>query len=221
MSAAVRIFVQARMTSRRLPGKVLASLAGRPMIDHVLERCAQALGRDAVVLATSTDASDDRLAQHVAATGFAVYRGDLADVVARFRGCLAAHPCDWFVRISGDSPIIDPALIAAVARLRNDSCDLVCNVQKRTFPAGQSVEVVRAAAFLSLDPASLTGEEREHVTTALYRRRGYRVCNVESRDPALGGQQLSVDTAEDLRRIEALLAAGQVPAFAHAVAQPA
>lgn len=221
MSVPVRIVVQARMSSRRFPGKVLAALAGRPMIDHVLERCARALNRDAIVLATSVDASDDRLARHVAGAGYAVYRGDLADVVARFQGCVAQYPCEWFVRISGDSPIIDPALIAAVARQRDDAYDLVCNVQKRTFPSGQSVEVVRTRAFVALDPSGLSDEEREHVTTAFYRRPGFRVRNVESRDPALGHQHLSVDTEQDLRGIEALIASGRVPGFAEAVAEAA
>jgi len=215
----IRIFVQARMSSRRFPGKVLAPLAGRPMIDHVLERCGDAFGGDRVVLATSVERSDDALVAHAQDLGANVFRGDLDNVFARFQQCLAAHPCEWFVRISADSPLIDPRLIARVAERREPSIDLVTNVQPRTFPAGQSVEVVSAQRFASMDAAGLTAEEREHVTLVFYRHADrYRVRNVASRDPQLAQQHLTVDTREDLAAVEALLASGRVPAFSEAVA---
>jgi spore coat polysaccharide biosynthesis protein SpsF len=213
MSAALRILVQARTSSRRFPGKVFAPLAGRPMIDHVLARCAQPFGAQQVVVATSSDPSDDALALHVASEGYTVFRGDLDDVFARFQRCLDTHPCDWFVRVSGDSPVIDPGLIASIAERRAEGFDLVCNVQKRTFPSGQSVEVVRTATFAGIDGATLAADEREHVTTVLYRRPGFRILNIASRDAHLGREHLSVDTPEDLRAIEALITAGRVPTF--------
>ena len=218
-TTAIRIFVQARMSSRRFPGKVLATLAGRPMIDHVLERCGRAFGRDRVVLATSRDASDDALAAHAQRQAASVFRGDLENVFGRFQQCLAAHPCEWFVRISADSPLIDPRLIACVAERRRPDLDLVTNVQPRTFPAGQSVEVVNCGSFAALDAAALTAEEREHVTLVFYRHpERFRVRNVASRDPGLASQHLAVDTHEELRMVEAMLVSGQVPAFAEAVA---
>jgi spore coat polysaccharide biosynthesis protein SpsF len=216
---APRIFVQARMSSRRFPGKVLAPLAGRPMIDHVLGRCGDAFGADRVVLATSGESSDDALASHATAAGHRVFRGELDNVFARFQRCLAAYPCEWFVRISADSPLIDPRLIVRVAERREPSFDLVTNVQPRTFPAGQSVEVVNAARFAAMEPGVLTAEEREHVTLVFYRHADrYRVRNVASLDPQLAKRHLAVDTQEELRAVEALLASGQVPGFAEAVA---
>jgi spore coat polysaccharide biosynthesis protein SpsF len=217
--APIRVFVQARMSSRRFPGKVLAPLAGRPMIDHVLERCGGAFGADRVVLATSREESDDALAAHVRALGANVFRGDLGDVVARFQGCLAVYPCEWFVRISADSPLIDPRLIARVADRREPGLDLVTNVRPRTFPPGQSVEVINARRFAAMDVATLTEEEREHVTLVFYNHpERYRLRNVASRDPLLAQQHLAVDTREELQAVEALLASGRVPAFAEAVA---
>lgn len=210
----VRIFVQARMSSRRFAGKVLAPLAGRPMIDHVLERCAAVFGREGVVLATSDDPSDGGLAAHVRGKGYALFRGDLDDVVRRFQHCLRQHPCEWFVRISADSPLIDSGLIAHVAERRAPQFDLVSNVQTRTFPPGQSVEVVRAECFAGIDSARLSAEEREHVTLVFYRAPGkYRICSVQSRDPGLARQSLAVDTPEDLRAVEAMIKAGSVPTF--------
>ncbi len=212
--SAILIFVQARMSSRRFAGKVLAPLAGRPMIDHVLERCAAVFGRERVVLATSEDASDDGLAAHVRSHGYTFYRGDLANVVRRFQDCLRAHPCEWFVRISGDSPLIDPGLVARIAARREARYDLVSNVQTRTFTPGQSVEVVRAECFAGIDSRKLSAEECEHATQVFYRSPGkYRICSVLSRDPGLARQSFTVDTAEDLRAVEALIRAGSVPTF--------
>lgn len=217
----IRIFVQARMSSRRFPGKVLAPLAGRPLIAHVLERCGRAFGPQGVVLATSVDASDDPLAAFAAREGQALFRGDLDNVARRFQQCLAAHPCEWFVRISGDSPLIDPELIVAVAARREPQYDLVTNVHPRTFPPGQSVEVVRAACYAAIDTAAWTAEEREHVTLALYRSpQEYRVRNVGSREAGAARRSLAVDTREDLHAVEALIASGNVPSFAAAVETP-
>jgi spore coat polysaccharide biosynthesis protein SpsF len=218
----IRIFVQARMSSRRFPGKILTPLAGRALIDHVVERCGSAFGPEAVVLATSVDASDDPVAAHAAHRGWRHFRGALDDVVRRFQQCLAAYPCDWFVRISGDSPLIDPELIARIADRRAERYDLVTNVQTRTFPPGQSVEVIRAACFGRIDSNALSAEEREHATQVFYRSPGkYRICNVVSRDPRLAKQSMTVDTPADLAAVEALLRSGRVPAFASQIAEAA
>ena len=220
--SAIRIFVQARMSSRRFPGKVLAALAGRPLIDHVVERCAKAFGPDAVVVATSSDRSDDPLAQHLERQRRQVFRAELDNVVKRFQGCLAAYPCQWFVRISGDSPLIDPELIARVAERRLPELDLVTNVQTRTFPPGQSVEVIRAECFARLDSDSLSAEEREHATQVFYRSPGkYRIRNVVSRDPGLAKRSMTVDTPADLAAVEALLRSGRVPGYASQIAEAA
>lgn len=189
------------------------------MVAHVLDRCAQAFGRDAVVLLTSLRASDDALADTVAALGYAVFRGDLDNVVLRFQQCLLAHPCDWFVRISADSPVIDPALLGEIAARRGGDLDLVSNVVVRSFPAGQSVEVIRSEAFLEIDSASLTTEEREHVTPHLYSNPWrFRIRSVVSRDPALGAVREVVDTPEDMDFLRGLVASGKFPAYAHLIA---
>jgi spore coat polysaccharide biosynthesis protein SpsF len=218
----IRIFVQARMSSRRFPGKVLTPLAGRPLIEHVVERCGKVFGEDAVVLATSFHASDDAVAAHAGSKGWRHFRGELENVVRRFQQCLTAYPCDWFVRISGDSPLIDPELIARVAERRAPELDLVTNVQVRTFPPGQSVEVIRAACFAKLDSDSLSATEREHATQVFYRSPGkYRICNVASRDPELAKRSMTVDTPADLTAVEALLRSGRVPGYASQIAEAA
>lgn len=205
--------IQARMSSSRFPGKVLAPLAGRPVVDHVVERVAKALGPDRVVVATSTESSDNPLVHHLVACGTTVFRGDLEDCVSRYQACLRAHPCDWFVRICADSPLTDPDLIQRVVDYgdRRDA-DLVTNRQRRTFPVGQSVEMVRSQTFLKLNPSELTPEQREHATAVFYDHpEDYRIVNLESDNPSLGELHLAVDTPEDLRRLDKIVASGEDP----------
>jgi len=201
--------IQARMSSRRFPGKVLAPLAGRPVIQHVLDRVARVIPRGNVVVATSVDPSDDPLARFVESIGYAVHRGPLDDTVARLQGALRAHPARWFFRVCGDSPLVDPALLERFIGLATDELDLVTNVHPRSFPAGRSVELVRARHFLALDSRGLADDEREHATLHLYRHPSRsRILNVTATPAEAAFWPAAVDTIEDLARIEALLAKG-------------
>jgi spore coat polysaccharide biosynthesis protein SpsF len=201
--------VQARMSSSRFPGKVLAPLGGQPLIAHVFSRICEAVPKERVVLVTSEDASDDPLVAYVGgALGMAVFRGSLEDVAGRFRACLRVHPCEWFVRICGDSPAIDPGLLGWMLDRVSDDLDLLTNVAERTFPPGQSVEIVRVRTFLRWITDELTPEEREHVTLHFYRNSElYRIRNVSSADASLSARRMVVDTLEDLRTLERILAA--------------
>ena len=203
-----RVMVQARMSSTRFPGKVLAPLCGQPLIAHVLSRICEAVPRERVILVTSEGATDDPLASYVGnALGVTVFRGSLDDVVWRFQACLRAHPCEWFVRICGDSPAIDPGLLGWMLERVSDDLDLLTNVAKRTFPPGESIEIVRVRTFLGWKPDELTPEEREHVTLHFYRHsERYRIRNVYATETTLSGRRLVVDTLDDLRAIERILA---------------
>ena len=147
------------MKSARVPGKVLRQLAGRPLLGHLLDRLCT-LGMPLVV-ATSDDRSDDAIASFCVAEGVAVHRGPLDDVAARFVGAARERGIDPIVRVSGDSPLLDPAIVRRALELWEPGL-LVTNVRPRSFPTGQSVEVFELAA---LERAELTPEAREHVTT--------------------------------------------------------
>ena len=200
----VRIFVQARMSSSRFPGKMLAPFNGKPLVANVVERLAQAGFGDRCVVVTSTDPTDDPLADFVAhRLKVPVFRGDLHNVVSRFQGALEAFPAGWIVRISGDSPVIDGQLVAAVVAHRTAETDLVSNVVRRTFPAGQSVECARAGALAVWDASKLNNVEKEHVTTHFYRNpTTYRIRSVVCQDPAAAQERHVVDTLHDLRMLE-------------------
>jgi spore coat polysaccharide biosynthesis protein SpsF len=193
--------VQARMTSSRLPGKVLMPLAGRPALTWLLERLERAEGLDALVVATSVDPSDDAIAAYCAERGTACERGPLADVAARMINAARAHGLDAFVRVNGDSPLLDQRLVGQGADLmRRTAADLVSNVRPRTFPPGQSVEVVRTAA-LAARPGG------EHVTGQLY---DGAVVRFEA-DPPRTSPALTLDTPTDHARLQAILQAMDRP----------
>lgn len=207
----VQAIIQARMTSSRLPGKVLRPLDGKPMLLFLLERVARCRSLAGTVVATSDRESDDAVAHACDDAGVPCHRGDLEDVAGRFAGALRHHPADAFVRINADSPLLDPALIdRGVALYRSADPDLVSNVFPRSFPPGQSVEIIRSASFLdALD--GMTGDEHEHVTLHFYRNASrYRIATFAAARP-YGDRHMAVDTEADWARFSACVAAMERP----------
>lgn len=203
--------IQARSSSVRCPGKMLRPLHGRPMIDWVIDaaRRGQATGAlQDIAVATSIDPSDDDLAARARSQGAFVHRGPLEDVARRMLEAAASLDCDAFVRINGDSPLLDDALIErAVTLFRAGSCDLVSNVVVRSFPKGQSVEVVSRTSMQNALADMTTADEREHVTQHFYRNsERFRIKSIIADEP-MPDLQMSVDTIEDFLRCEAVVAA--------------
>lgn len=198
------------MSSQRFPGKMLSPLAGRPLIAHLLMGLEKRIPKDRIILLTSDDATDDPLALYVKnILGFFVFRGPLENVAFRFQSALRSHPCHWFVRISGDSPCMDAELIQwmleKISKIGNE-LDLLTNVGRRTFPPGESVEIVRTRIYEETRVSEWTAEEREHATTYFYHHPDrFRIRNVSSSDPSHISRRLVVDTLEDFQRLDAIL----------------
>lgn len=210
-----RVFVQARMSSRRFPGKVLAPLCGTPIILHLLDRLRLVVPPEAIVVATSTESSDDVLEGYLKGIGINVFRGDLENVVLRFQQCLSGYPCDWLFRVCADSPFLDSGFIPFFQAACDKNIDLVTNVQTRTYPPGQSVECLSAESLRNLDAGRLPADEQEHLTLHYYRHPDrFRILNLPANEPAAPDQRYVVDTVDDLHRLECLLLAGEVPRFA-------
>jgi spore coat polysaccharide biosynthesis protein SpsF (cytidylyltransferase family) len=198
--------VQSRMSSRRLPGKPLLDLKGRVLLGRVLDRLGQARRLSRIVVATSECRDDQPIADFCARERIDCVRGSLDDVADRFRAVVERKAADAFVRISGDSPLIDPALVdRAVIHFEQGDCDLVTNVQPRTFPKGQSVEVLLSETFVRACDAMTTDSQREHVTRIYYDRPdAHRIVSFTS-GLALGHVNLSVDTPADVAVVDAVL----------------
>lgn len=199
---AVNVFIQARMSSARFPGKVLAPLLHKPLVQHLIDRVREAEGVDKIVVLTSVESSDDPLVAYLEKTGCAVYRGELENVYERFQGALNAYPCDYFVRLSADSPLMDSELLSdVIAYTKQGSYDFISNVKSQMFPKGQSVEIMRSDKFRSVDAVSLTPEQQEHVMPYFYEAQGIKTLFIDNK---INQRHINmcVDTIEDLRNIE-------------------
>ena len=198
--------VQARMSSSRLPQKMLMDLSGRSVLGWVLYRLNCASRVSEIVLATSTDVSDDPLVSRARSLGCNVVRGSLDNVTARVSQVLEKTGASAFVRICGDSPFICPSLIdRAIDEFERKNVDLVTNVFPRSFPTGQSVEVFCAKAFLNVQTLCLTDEDKEHVSSFFYKHsKSFRIYNFQNiRD--LSGMRLSLDTMDDYKKMTVLV----------------
>jgi len=163
--------LQARMSSTRLPGKVLMPLAGAPMIVRQIERVARARRIDKLVVATSLNPGDDAIEKAVRREGIAVHRGSLDDVLARFIGALDEHgPADHVVRLTADCPLADPFVIdETIETLLETGADYASNTPPhRTFPKGLDVEVMTADTLRRAAATATTPEEREPVTWGIW-----------------------------------------------------
>ncbi len=200
----VRAFIQARMSSARFPGKVLAPLGGRPVIAHLIARVQRFLPANRIVVACSEEPSDDPLASYLHDLGIAVFRGSLENVLERLQRCLQQYPCTWFFRLCADSPLLHTRILQTMlAYTDRTDVDLVTNVFPRTFPRGCSAELLKASVFAALDSTTATPEEQEHATAYYYHHpERFAILNIDSgsRDAALS--HLAVDTIEDLVRLE-------------------
>lgn len=201
--------VQARMSSTRLPGKTLADLEGKPLIERVIARISLSKRLEKVVLATSTNPTDDPLAEWAARRSVRLYRGHLDDVLGRYADCAAAENARTIVRLTGDNPFKDPKIIDDVIDLyERKAAAFAYNNHPPTFPEGLDVEVFSRCALDEMAAEATDPFEREHVTQFMFRRpERFKQVNFRAAcdDSDL---RLTVDTAEDLalaRQIQALL----------------
>lgn len=187
------------MTSSRLPGKVLEPILGVPMIGRQIERLRRASSLDGLVVATSTDHSDDPLADFVVTLGVPVVRGSLDDVLARFIAVLDEYSPEVVVRLTADCPLASPSVIdRVVGTFASSGADYGSNTLEPTWPDGVDVEVVRSSALRWVAENSDDAHEREHVTLGLYRRPDrFRCINVAG-EMDLSDLRWTVDTPEDL-----------------------
>lgn len=199
----VLAIIQARMSSTRLPGKVLKRASGRTMLDRMLERVRRSRLVDQTVVATTSDTTDDPIATACRHLDTEVFRGSPQDVLDRYYQAARQYQADIVVRLTADCPLIDPQLIDAVVEaLVKNPVDFVCNRLPppftRTYPIGLDVE---ACTFTALETAwrnATHKHEREHVLPYLYEKPGqFKVLQLDHSEN-LGHLRWTLDTPEDL-----------------------
>jgi len=157
--------IEARMTSSRLPGKVLMQAAGKPMLEHLVNRLRAVPSLDGIVLATTVNVTDDALEEFSRQAGIGCYRGSEDDVMARVICAAESAGADVVVEITGDCPIIDPQIIEQTIRMfKAHHADYVSNVQIRSYPDGMDTQVFRLDTLKR--SAAMTDDmlDREHVS---------------------------------------------------------
>jgi len=212
--------IQARMASSRLPGKVLLDIAGKAMLQWVVERTRLAKSLDAIVVATSTDPADDPIAEFCAAHGYACTRGSLHDVLDRYYHAAVLHGAYLVVRLTADCPLLDPGLIDQTVRQIWGAhsvhtitavpwYDFTANRLPppwgRMYPIGLDVEV---ATFNALETAwreATAPHQREHVMPFIYENADRFKISVIHHDHDYGSLRWTVDTSEDLAALRALV----------------
>ncbi|GAB4140329.1 MAG: glycosyltransferase family protein [Sphingomonadales bacterium] len=211
--------LQARVSSSRLPGKALKPLLGQPMLARQIERLRRVKAWSKLVVATSTDAADDAIADLCRTLDIGCHRGPLDDVLARFWQAARAERAQHVVRLTGDCPLADPALIDRVIACHLASgADYTSNCLIPSYPDGLDVEAMRWPTLDAAHHEAVSVAEREHVTLFIRRRRDRFVCENIAASEDLSALRWTVDEAEDLALVEAIYAAlyPRNPAFATA-----
>ena len=204
----VALIVQARMTSTRLPGKVLIPVLGRPLLAHQFDRLKRVREADLLCLATTTNRSDDPLVALGEELGVHIFRGAEEDVLARYHGAASHLGARTVVRVTSDCPLIDPNVIDRVIaryKVRHPAEAYVSNTVVRTFPRGMDTEVF---SFQALDEAyqeAVDPTEREHVTPFLIRRPERYPPGQVLLEPDAHQHRWTVDTPDDLELVRRML----------------
>jgi len=198
--------VQARMGSTRLPDKVMKKIGGVPMIEILLRRLSQSKEIDEIILATSTDEKNRPLTDHVRSIGCRVHIGSENDVLDRYLGAATLADADVVVRITGDCPLVDPALVDEVIRKFNESkFDYFSNIHPPTFPDGLDVEVFTFKALQKAAEETDKSFDREHVTPYLRENRAFMRASMKHEED-YSKLRWTVDESADFEVVEKIFA---------------
>jgi spore coat polysaccharide biosynthesis protein SpsF len=205
------VVIQARMGSTRLPGKVLLPLAGRPLLERMLERVRAAKHRFELCVATTTSAEDAPIVELCARLGVHVYRGHPSDLIERHLGAARELGADVVVKIPSDCPLIDPGVIdrvlGAFSAATPGSLDFVTNLQPPSWPDGNDVEVMTREALEIAQREATRTLEREHTTPFIWEHpERFRILNVrwETGLDYSHSHRFTIDYPEDYALISAV-----------------
>jgi spore coat polysaccharide biosynthesis protein SpsF len=202
--------IEARMTSTRLPGKVLAECCGKPMLELMVERLRLVPELDQIVVATTVNATDAPVEALARRLGIGFWRGSEDDVLQRVLDAARAHEADVIVELTGDCPLIDPAIVSRVIRAyRAAKVDYCANVLTRSWPIGMDTQVFATDVLADVACRTADPTDHEHVSLFIYRHPEiYRLLGIEApADERRPDMRLTLDTSEDLQVIRALFTA--------------
>lgn len=195
--------IQARCSSRRFKNKVLSNLFKKPIIQHVVDNVKKTRKITKVIVATSKNKSDDKLVDFLREKKINFYRGSHLNVAKRLFDVANKNNANFFIRISADSPLINPKIIDRLINLYllKKNKDLITNVFPRTFPKGQSIEIIKTC-ILKNNIRFFNGKDKEHVTTYFYKNhKDFSIENLKNKSKKKL-INMTVDTRRDLILLE-------------------
>jgi len=197
---------QARSNSSRLPGKVLMTISGQTLLEMHIRRILNSKSIDKLIVATTSDISDDGIAEVAQHCGVSSYRGSENDVLDRFYRAASSHFPNWIVRLTADCPLIDPELIDHVIKnAMEGDYDYYSNCESETFPDGQDVEVFTFESLKSAWKSAELFSEREHVTPFIRKNLMLRKEELQCTDLKYKFVRLTVDEQCDFEVIEQMI----------------
>lgn len=171
MSIQNLVVLQARMSSTRLPGKVMMKVNGTPMIYWQIQRILKSKKVGKLVVATSLDSTDDPLVRFLEEKSISVHRGSLDNVLSRYVEVAIQFPHDALIRLTGDCPLVMPELMdQMIDQFHVEKVDYLSNTLKPTFPDGLDIEIIKPGILQELATFKLEAKELEHVTYGVYTR---------------------------------------------------
>lgn len=203
----VNISIEARMTSSRLPGKVLKPINNKPNLEIMIQRVKKAKLVDNIIVATTTNKTDDIIVQWCIENNIDYFRGSENNVFDRVLKTHQHFNSDIIVELTGDCPLLDPMLIdEAISIYLNNSYDYILNDLETTYPVGMGVQVYSLATLLSVSTdRELTYEDKEHVSPYLYTSGKYNIYNIKApQELTMPELSVTLDTQEDFELIQTI-----------------
>lgn len=201
------VYLQARISSTRLPGKVLLDINGEPMIKRQIDRILQSKKIDGLVVLIPDSSENDGLNAELVKLGVDVFRGSEIDVLQRFLDASQTYKTHNIVRLTADCPLIMPSILDdMIMKFSKVRPDYLSNTLIETFPDGLDIELFATSSLRKLSALNLSGLEREHVTLGIYNRPNmFRLENFES-SVDLSSQRWTVDYPEDFDFVKGVFA---------------
>jgi spore coat polysaccharide biosynthesis protein SpsF (cytidylyltransferase family) len=196
--------MQARMSSTRLPGKVMLRVDEKnPVLYYVIKQISESKLCDKLVIATTTSLEDEKIVKFAKDMNISCFRGSVEDCLDRYYQCAKEFSLSTIVRITCDNPLIDPALVDdAILFYKSNSYDYVTNCRERTFPQGTEVEIFSFSALEKAWKEAKKYSEREHVTPYFYNNPDqFKIFNIRNNEN-LSHLRWTVDRKEDLEFVK-------------------
>ena len=201
----IAILIQARYNSKRLPGKVCLKVLNKELLLHVHDNCKKSCLKS-VYIVTSKNKSDQPIVDLCAKNKIKYFKGNLTNVYLRYFQAIKKLKLDGFVRITGDSPLIDYKIIdKAIKKFLKEKPDIITNVFPRSFPVGQSVEVINSKIFTNNYKNIFKKDEKEHITKYFYKNyKNFKIINFRNKKNE-SKKNLSINTKKDFFKITKMI----------------